>query len=138
MLKVVHEENESHEKSTVCGGSLLDQVVRDGARQMLAVALQAEVAAYIEAHAHERDEAGLRWAGRGEVALHTVFRACCGLEGNRGPHPSGAPNTLQRSGSHQPLHGAARYRGALHGDLFTAQLVVNLPGPVARGTLRGQ
>ena len=60
MLKVVHEENESHEKSTVCGGSLLDQVVRDGARQMLAVALQAEVAAYIEAHAHERDEAGLR------------------------------------------------------------------------------
>ncbi|KAF0833870.1 IS256 family transposase [Ornithinibacter aureus] len=60
MLKVVHEENESHEKGTGCGGSLLDQVVRDGARQLLAVALQAEVAAYIEAHAHERDEAGRR------------------------------------------------------------------------------
>ena len=60
MLKVVHEENESHEKSTVGGGSLLDEVVRDGARQMLAVALQAEVAAYIQAHAHERDEAGRR------------------------------------------------------------------------------
>ena len=41
-------------------GSLLDEIVRDSARQMLAVALQAEVAAYIEAHAHERDEAGRR------------------------------------------------------------------------------
>ena len=32
------------------GASLLDEIVRDGARQMLAAALQAEVAAYIEAH----------------------------------------------------------------------------------------
>jgi putative transposase len=47
MLKVVHEENETHENSAVCGGSLLDEIVRDGARQLLAVALQAEVAAYI-------------------------------------------------------------------------------------------
>jgi len=60
MLKVVHEENETHEKSAVCGGSLLDEIVRDGARQLLAVAVQAEVAAYIEAHAHEVDEAGRR------------------------------------------------------------------------------
>ena len=60
MLKVVHEENETHENSAVCGGSLLDEIVRDGARQLLAVALQAEVAAYIEAHAHEVDEAGRR------------------------------------------------------------------------------
>lgn len=60
MLKVVHEENESHDNSAGCGGSLLDQVVRDGARQLLAVALQAEVAAYIEAHAHELDEGGRR------------------------------------------------------------------------------
>ena len=57
MLKVVHEENESHEES---GGSLLDEIVRDGARQLLSVALQAEVAAYVQAHAHERDEAGRR------------------------------------------------------------------------------
>lgn len=60
MLKVVHEENETHENSAVCGGSLLDEIVRDGARQLLAVALQAEVAAYIQAHAHEVDEAGRR------------------------------------------------------------------------------
>jgi hypothetical protein len=44
MLKVVHEECESNEAS----GSLLDEIVRDGARQMLAAALQAEVAAYVE------------------------------------------------------------------------------------------
>jgi putative transposase len=56
MLKVVHEENESNEAS----GSLLDEIVRDGARQMLAAALQAEVAAYVEAHADEVDERGHR------------------------------------------------------------------------------
>jgi putative transposase len=56
MLKVVQEENESNEAS----GSLLDEIVRDGARQMLAAALQAEVAAYVDAYAEELDEAGRR------------------------------------------------------------------------------
>ena len=42
------------------GGSLLDAIVRDGARQMLAAALQAEVAAYVEAHADELDADGHR------------------------------------------------------------------------------
>ena len=40
--------------------SLLDELVRDGARQMLAAALQAEVAAYIERFADVRDENGHR------------------------------------------------------------------------------
>ena len=57
MLKVVQEENESNESA---GGSLLDEIVRDGARQMLAAALQAEVAAYIEAFRDELDEHGRR------------------------------------------------------------------------------
>jgi len=39
---------------------LLDQIVRDGARQMLAAALQAEVAAYVETQAGELDENGHR------------------------------------------------------------------------------
>ena len=39
---------------------MLDEIVRDGARQMLAAALQAEVAAYIDAHADEVDEDGHR------------------------------------------------------------------------------
>lgn len=61
MLKVVQEDGESNGESAVAaGGSLLDQVVRDGARQMLAAALQAEVAAYVKAHAHELDEDGHR------------------------------------------------------------------------------
>jgi hypothetical protein len=41
------------------GGSLLDEIVRDGARAMLAAAL-AEVAAYIYAHVDEVDENGYR------------------------------------------------------------------------------
>jgi putative transposase len=39
---------------------LLDEIVRDGARQILAAALQAEVAAYIDAHASEVDDNGRR------------------------------------------------------------------------------
>jgi transposase-like protein len=40
--------------------SLIDQIVREGARKMLAAALQAEVDAYIAAFADERDQAGRR------------------------------------------------------------------------------
>ncbi len=39
---------------------MLDALVRDGARQMLAAALQAEVAAYIDAHVDQVDEHGQR------------------------------------------------------------------------------
>jgi len=38
----------------------LDEIVREGARRMLAAALEEEVAAYIAAHAGERDEQGRR------------------------------------------------------------------------------
>jgi transposase-like protein len=41
-------------------GSLIDEIVREGARRMLAEALQAEVDAYIAAFAAERDEDGRR------------------------------------------------------------------------------
>ena len=61
MLKVVQDNNESnHDEPNTSGGSLLDEIVRDGARQMLAAALQAEVAAYVEAFADEIDEHGRR------------------------------------------------------------------------------
>ena len=59
MLKVVQEEAQSNDNEA-SGGSLLDAIVRDGARQMLAAALTAEVAAYVEAHADQVDEAGRR------------------------------------------------------------------------------
>ena len=61
MLKVVHEENQAQQHvPAAVGGSLLDELARDGARQMLAAALLAEVAAYVEAHAGEVDEEGHR------------------------------------------------------------------------------
>lgn len=60
MLKVLQEENESKHVPAAVGGSLLDELARDGARQMLAAALLAEVAAHIEAHAHLVDEDGHR------------------------------------------------------------------------------
>ncbi|MGH2970060.1 MAG: IS256 family transposase [Solirubrobacteraceae bacterium] len=61
MLKVVHEGSESNATSAAAArSSLLDEIVRDGARQMLAAALQAEVAAYIEANRGEVDEHGHR------------------------------------------------------------------------------
>ncbi|MEA2643864.1 MAG: putative transposase, partial [Chloroflexota bacterium] len=59
MLTVVHDQKSSNENGTA-GGSLLDEIVRDGARQMLAAALQAEVAAYIDAFADQVDENGHR------------------------------------------------------------------------------
>jgi hypothetical protein len=51
MLKVVHDAVGSNENGTA-GGSLLDEIVRDGARAMFAAALHAEVAAYIDAPRH--------------------------------------------------------------------------------------
>ena len=56
MLKVVQEGLEANET----GASVLDEIVRDGARQMLAAALRAEVAAYVDAHLGEVDADGFR------------------------------------------------------------------------------
>jgi hypothetical protein len=76
VLKVVHEESESNAHTPAAvAGSLLDEIVRDGARQMLAAALRAEVAAYVEAHADQVDEDG----------------PCCGRE------PRAAPASGPRS-----------------------------------------
>jgi Transposase, Mutator family len=49
-----------HEGGKDDSASLIDEIVREGARRMLAEALQAEVDAYIAAHAAERDENGRR------------------------------------------------------------------------------
>jgi hypothetical protein len=58
MLKVVA--GEAAREDQAAG---LDEIVREGARRMLAAALEDEVAAYIAAHAAERDENG-RAVGR--------------------------------------------------------------------------
>ena len=55
MLTVVHDADSSNGDAGA-SRSLLDEIVRDGARQMLAAALQAEVAAYIEQFGDQFDE----------------------------------------------------------------------------------
>jgi len=62
VLTVVHEDQDPNEAGDAAGAgrSLLDEIVRDGARQMLAAALQAEVADYIARHAGEVDDNGHR------------------------------------------------------------------------------
>lgn len=60
MLTVVHDAESANEDEGVGRRSLLDEIVRDGARQMLAAALRAEVAAYVEQFADHLDEHGRR------------------------------------------------------------------------------
>ena len=60
MLTVVPGDGSGHESGNDRAPSLIDEIVREGARRMLAEALQAEVDAYIVAHAAERDENGRR------------------------------------------------------------------------------
>ena len=60
MLTVVHDVQEANDNTGGAGRSLLDEIVRDGARQMLAAALQAEVAAYVEQFADQLDDNGRR------------------------------------------------------------------------------
>ena len=56
MLTVVHDAESADDYDGGAGGSVLDAIVRDGARQMLEAALRAEVAAYIERFADQLDE----------------------------------------------------------------------------------
>ncbi len=58
MLTVVHDAAEANDDDA--NRSLLDEIVRDGARQMLAAALQAEVAAYVAQFADQLDANGHR------------------------------------------------------------------------------
>src|SRR5256885_5688685 len=60
MFTVVPGDGSGHEDGKGVPPSLIDEIVREGARRMLAEALQAEVDAYIAAHAAERDENGRR------------------------------------------------------------------------------
>ena len=60
MLTVVPGDGSGHEGGKDSSPSLIDEIVREGARRMLAEALQAEVDAYIAAFAAERGENGRR------------------------------------------------------------------------------
>src|SRR3954464_14119334 len=61
--------------------SVLDELVREGARRMLAAALEAEVAAYVEAHCGEGDEHGRRLVVRnGHAEARQVMTAAGAVE----------------------------------------------------------
>jgi len=60
MLTVVPGDCPGEEGGKDGSPSLIDEIVREGARRMLAEALQAEVDAYIARFAQERDENGRR------------------------------------------------------------------------------
>jgi putative transposase len=64
MLRVVTDEPTREEPPR----SVLDELVREGARRMLAVALEAEVDTYVEAHVDERDERDRRLVVRNGYA----------------------------------------------------------------------
>ncbi|MDQ3643785.1 MAG: IS256 family transposase [Actinomycetota bacterium] len=76
MLTVVTDDN-AH--ADMAAG--LDEIVREGARRMLAGALEAEVAGYIEALAGELDEEGHRLVVRnGHAQARTITTAAGGIE----------------------------------------------------------
>jgi len=56
MLKVVT--NEAEKEEEIAPAPALDELAREGARRMLAAALEEEAASYVEARRHERDENG--------------------------------------------------------------------------------
>jgi len=63
------------------GGLLIDEIVRYGARRMLAAALEAEVAAYMAGHLAEVDDNGRRLVVRngdaqGRSASWALDRGC--------------------------------------------------------------
>jgi transposase-like protein len=63
------------------GGSLIDEIVRDGARRMLAAALEAEVAAYIAVHSDQLDDDGRRLVVRnGHARARQVLTAAGAVE----------------------------------------------------------
>jgi transposase-like protein len=67
------------------GSSLIDEIVRDGARRMLAAALEAEVDAYLAEFAGERDERGRRLVVRNGHAQPRQVTTAAGAVEVRAP-----------------------------------------------------
>jgi transposase-like protein len=76
MLRVVTDDDASAEMHVG-----LDEIVREGARRMLAAAIEAEADGYVEAFADERDERGRRLVTRnGHAEPRTITTAAGGIE----------------------------------------------------------
>jgi putative transposase len=83
MLKVVHDAEASNENAA--GALLLDEIVRDGARAMLAAALRGEVAAYVDTHADQVDDDGHRLVVRNGHAVEREVTTAAGAVAVRAP-----------------------------------------------------
>jgi hypothetical protein len=66
-------------------GSLIDEIVREGARRMLAETLRAEVDAYVAAFSGERDEKGRRLVVRN--GGHEPREVLTSIAAKNGPDP---------------------------------------------------
>ena len=105
-------------------GSLIDDIVREGARQMLAAALEAEVNAYIAELTDQRDGHGCRLAVRN--GYHQLRKVTTAIRCATALAPSGTTATpLPRSGTtrppaadrHHPAAAAPPPQGATSADL---------------------
>ena len=90
MLTVVHVAESSNENGTA-GGSLLDEIVRDGTRAMLAAALRAEVAAYVEQFVDRVDENGRRLVVRNGYHDERAVLTAAGAKTVRAPRVNDPP-----------------------------------------------
>jgi transposase-like protein len=82
VLTVVKQDGSAREDATALPPpSLIDEIVREGARRMLAVALEAEVAAYVGQFVDERDDAGHRLVVRnGRAAPRQVLTSAGAID----------------------------------------------------------
>ncbi|MGF7235782.1 MAG: IS256 family transposase [Frankia sp.] len=81
MLPFVQDGGAENNDSAAGSGSLIDEIVRDGARRMLAAALEAEVDAYLAELADERDERGRRLVVRnGHAQPRSVMTSAGAVE----------------------------------------------------------
>ena len=120
MLNVVQRGEES-DGGTAGFRSLIDEIGRDGARKMLAAALQAEVAAYVEQFADQVDEDGRRLVVRnGYHQPRTVVTSAGAVEvkaprGERqadGPGNRGAATVLLGDSARMGATFPADHRGS--------------------------
>src|SRR3954447_26026596 len=81
VLTIIAGEPDGGEERAAAGGSsaLIDEIVRTGARRMLAEALQAEVAEYIARFADQRDEAGRQLVVRNGSHSPREVTTCAGV-----------------------------------------------------------
>ena len=95
------------------GQDILTEVLRDGARRMLAQAIEAEAATWIEAHAHLSS----RWRG---VGLRYLFSTYPGSARTRIGIPTARPSSSvtnhgpDTASSDRPIPATARWRIAVH------------------------